>query len=179
MHVEYVAAHCRCCHQVAVPEFAPSGAEDPAELFARCGAALLVAVGDAIAPWIIRCVKSRLPVDLDETSRTLALTEAAQVGTEARAETVEALRALLDLDVDAQSSNPMAVIRQAVVHVTAVLESAGAEPMRRDPFAERAFPADIYDLSPANFDEVSPDLHDVGLMWGAAKAHLVLSRHHH
>lgn len=179
MHIGNPAAHHRGCREVAVPDLDPGGTDDPVELFARCSAALLEAVAEAVEPWIVECVASRLPVDLDDDARAGALAEAARVGAGARAETVAALGDLLALDVDAQTTNPMAVIRQAVVHVTAVLAAAGAVPVRRDPFAERAFPADIYDLSPANFDAVSPDLHDVGLMWGAAKAHLVLSRHNH
>ena len=38
------------------------------------------------------------------------------------------------------------------------------------------FPDDVYDLAPATFDDVSPDLHDPGLRWGAAKAHVHLKR---
>ena len=47
---------------------------------------------------------------------------------------------------------------------------------RRDEFAERTFPDDVYDLSPASFADVDPALHEPGLMWGAAKAHVILHR---
>jgi hypothetical protein len=46
----------------------------------------------------------------------------------------------------------------------------------RDKQQERLFPDDDYDLAPANFADVSPDLAEVGLVWGAAKAHTHLQR---
>ena len=41
---------------------------------------------------------------------------------------------------------------------------------------ERAFPDDVYDLAPASFADVDPALHEPGLVWGAAKAHVHLAR---
>jgi hypothetical protein len=46
----------------------------------------------------------------------------------------------------------------------------------RDEFDERAFPEDLYALTPASFADVDPALHEPGLMWGAAKAHAHLVR---
>jgi hypothetical protein len=57
-----------------------------------------------------------------------------------------------------------------------VLRAAGVPPVRRDEFAEHAFPDDVYDLAPASFADVDPSLHEPGLVWGAAKAHVHLSR---
>ena len=59
---------------------------------------------------------------------------------------------------------------------TAVLVDAQVPRPRRDEFAARNFPDDPYELGPATFDDVDPGLHDLGLRWGAAKAHLVLTR---
>ena len=87
------------------------------------------------------------------------------------------VRHLLSLDVDAQRTNPLSVVRSAVRYPTEVLRSAGVPPVRRDEFAERAFPDDIYDLSPASFADVDPSLHEPGVVWGAAKAHIHLTRH--
>ena len=39
----------------------------------------------------------------------------------------------------------------------------------------RNFPDDVYDLSPATFADVDPALHEPGLVWGAAKAHVHLA----
>ncbi len=97
-------------------------------------------------------------------------------GERAQAEVGGAVRALLRTDVDAQQVNPLSLLRAAVAYPTAVLEAAGVPPVERDPFSERAFPEDVYDLSPAGFGEVSPALHEPGLAWGAAKAYVVLAR---
>ena len=36
--------------------------------------------------------------------------------------------------------------------------------------------ASLYDLSPASFADLAPALKEPGLVWGAAKAHVHLSR---
>src|SRR5918998_1467217 len=64
----------------------------------------------------------------------------------------------------------------AVDDATAVLRAAGARPVPRDEFSERSFPDYVYDLSPATFADVDPSLHEPGLLWGAAKAHVHLAR---
>ena len=48
--------------------------------------------------------------------------------------------------------------------------------MRRDEFEERAFPDDVYRLSPATWSDVDPSLHEPGIIWGAYKAKTVLDR---
>ena len=57
-----------------------------------------------------------------------------------------------------------------------VLRDADVPAPTRDEFLARQFPDDIYDLSPAAFAEIDPALHEAGLMWGAAKAHVHLAR---
>jgi hypothetical protein len=57
-----------------------------------------------------------------------------------------------------------------------VLDELGVGPPDRDEFARRNFPEDRYDLTPASFADVDPTLHEPGLVWGAAKAHVVLQR---
>ena len=47
--------------------------------------------------------------------------------------------------------------------------------MERDEFQVRAFPDDVYDLTPATFADVDPALGDPGLEWGA-QAHVHLAR---
>ena len=86
------------------------------------------------------------------------------------------VHALLALDIDEQRSNPLALIRQAVPYPTEVLRAAGVPPVGRDEFAARQFPDDVYDLAPTSFAEVEPELHEPGLVWGAAMAHVHLSR---
>ncbi len=86
------------------------------------------------------------------------------------------LRTLLATDVDAQRANPLAILRQAVRYPNEVLAAAGVPAVRRDAHAERLFPDDAYDLGPAAFGDLHPSVHEPGLVWGAAKAHVILAR---
>jgi hypothetical protein len=154
----------------------PSDDPDDLAALARYAGDLADAVDAALAAWVERSVARRwaewsaapLPPDV-----RAAATEA---GGAARAMVVPPLRELLATDVDEQRTNPMTVIRGAVVHPTAVLQAAGVPPVGRDEQAERLFPADVYDLTPAAFADLDPSVHDPGLVWGAAKAHVVLRR---
>ena len=97
-------------------------------------------------------------------------------GTRARADVGARLRALFAEDIDAQRTNPLAVLRGAVRYPTAVLEAAGVPPVVRDEFAERAFPADVYDLAPATWRDIDDSLYEPGLVWSAWKAKTFLDR---
>src|SRR6478672_9662305 len=79
------------------------------------------------------------------------------------------LDALLATDVDAQTTNPLSVLRAATRHPTAVLAHHGVAPAVRDEFAVRAFPDDVYALSPATWSDVDESLAEPGLAWGAWK----------
>jgi hypothetical protein len=87
-----------------------------------------------------------------------------------------ALRDLLRADVDDQRTNPLAILRGAVRYPTGVLRAAGVPPVERDAHAVALFPEDDYDLSPAAFADLGPSVHEPGLRWGAAKAHVILRR---
>lgn len=84
---------------------------------------------------------------------------------------------LLATDIDKQRENPLALLRRAVRYPTEVLAASGAEPAERDDFAVERFPEDIYDLAPASFADIHPDLQIPGLEWGAAKAFVHRRRH--
>jgi hypothetical protein len=131
--------------------------DDPADAAALAGYAdaLAGALDAALPGWVDRSVRGVLA---------------------ARDEAMPRLRALLATDIDDQRTNPLAILRSLVPHLTAVLRSAGARPVARDEFAVRNFPDDVYDLTPASFADVDPALHDPGLSWGAAKAHVHLAR---
>jgi hypothetical protein len=102
--------------------------------------------------------------------------EAGRAGRAARDELGPRLRALLALDIDEQRGNPMTIVRSAAAYPTAVLRSAGVPPVERDANAERQFPDDDYDLVPTRFADLDPGLHELGINWGAAKAHVHLQR---
>ncbi len=86
------------------------------------------------------------------------------------------LIALLDTDVDTQRTNPLSVLRSAVRHPTALLRQAGIPEVRRDDFAVRSFPADVYNLNPATWADIDESLVEPGVIWGAWKAKTVLDR---
>jgi hypothetical protein len=155
--------------------------DDPgdAAALARYGAELVQAVDEALPGWAARMVVERWSQWSGEppSSAPAALLAAAQAaGEQTRAEVVPALRALLATDVDEQRSNPLALVRGAVKHPSAVLAAAGVPPVERDADARRLFPDDVYDLAPAAFADLAPSVHEPGLVWGAAKAHVVLAR---
>jgi len=140
------------------------------------GRALAGAIEAALPRWVVRAVEARwrdwkgtgLPADLHEAARVAGQRAAADVGA--------SVRALLDQDVDAQRANPLAIVRRAVAYPTEVLRATAMPPVVRDEFDERAFPEDVYALTPATFADVDASLHEVGLAWGAAKAHAHLVR---
>lgn len=98
-------------------------------------------------------------------------------GRDAQAQVAERLRALLGADIDAQATTPLSILRDAVSFPTAVLRAAGADLVRRDMYAVEAFPDDEFALTPASLGDVSPDLVDLGIQWGAAKAWAHRERH--
>jgi hypothetical protein len=132
--------------------------------------ALADAVDEALPRWIERCVARYVAVEGDLARQVRELTAVAS------AEVAVQMRELLFTDIDAQRRNPLAVLRAAVRYPTDLLASLGVPAPDRDSFAERAFPDDRYDLSPASFGDVDPSLQEPGLLWGAAKAHVHLQR---
>lgn len=129
--------------------------------------ALVVAVDQAVPGWVLRCVR-RFRLDLDH--------EATVAGAVARNEVIGRLEALFSLDVAEQRQNPLAVLRQAVIHPTAVLRAAAVPPVLRDDFERANFPDDVYGLSPSTWTDIDPALHEPGIMWGATKAATLLHR---
>jgi hypothetical protein len=138
----------------------------------RYAAELADAVERELPGWVERSVERRLGPDLPPDVRHRA--EAA--GAQAAADIGARVRQLLEMDIDVQWTNPLALLRAAVRYPAAVLDAAGAPRPVRDREAERIHPEDRYDLSPAAFADVSPELHEPGLVWGAAKAHVHLAR---
>lgn len=150
------------------------GDEEDAAL-AGYAAALADAVDAALPAWVERSVR-RLLAAAGRDGDAAVLADAAVAGRRAVADVGAAVRRLLATDVDAQPTGPLAVLRGAVRYPTEVLRRAGVPPVARDEFAERAFPDDVYDLSPATWADVDPSLHEPGMTWGAAKAWVVLAR---
>lgn len=134
------------------------------------GRQLADAVEAALPAWVVRCV-GRFTAD----EATLAA--ATQAGATAREEVGGAVRRLLALDVDAQKTTPLQLLRTAVRYPTEVLAAAGVPPVARDDQDRELFPDDVYGLTPANFADVDPGLAEAGLRWGAAKVIAHRQRH--
>jgi len=153
-------------------------ADDPGDLEALAGYAdaLLEAVQVALPAWVQRVVAARWQ-EWDGGELPQALADAAREAAAAAVEEVlPPLRALLAQDVEEQRSNPLAIVRRAVSHPTAVLAAARLPGVVRDAQAERLFPDDEYDLVPGSFADLDPSVHEPGLRWGAAKAHVLIRR---
>ncbi len=162
---------------VMAPDSSTPSPDDPGDAAALAGYATALADGveRAIGPWVDAAVR-RVLADQGMGVTPEAERAIADAATRARDDGAPRVRALLATDVDAQAANPLAVLRSLVGYPTEVLLAAGARPVARDDFAVRSFPEDVYDLSPATFADVDPELHEPGLVWGAAKAHVHLAR---
>lgn len=151
-----------------IEDVGPTLAEDEATL-AGYGIALADAVDAVAAPWLLNLIGLRAP--------TLAGSSEVQEAVHSSAQSVvAALRDQLGRDISDQTTGPLEILRQAVGFATVILADAGVEQVERGEFEARAFPDDVYDLTPGSFADVHPDLHEPGLMWGAAKAHVHLRR---
>jgi hypothetical protein len=150
--------------------------EDSVGSLERYAADLANAVESALPGWVERSVDRVMAAWRGATPAETA-DAAARAGRQASAEIAPAVRAVLEADIDEQRTTPLAVVRTAVSYPTSVLAAAGAPPVERDSFAIRSFPDDAYDLTPASWVDVDPNLESPGLAWGAAKAFEHRRRH--
>lgn len=141
--------------------------DDDATL-ARIAGELADAIDEALCDWVVITVGTRAQ-GLDEAAR--------RAGQRCRQEVGSAVRALLATDIDEQRSTPLQILRDAVRYPTEVLASAGIDAPARDEFARRMDPGDLYGLVPATWSDFGERVAEAGLAWGAAKAHVHMSRH--
>ncbi len=138
----------------------------------ECAQVLSEGISQALPGWVVSAVEGRLP------EMGAGVREAAEAaGAAAASEIGEEVARLLATDIDEQSENPLSVLRRAVRYPTRVLQAAGVTPVQRDDFAVDRFPDDVYDLTPASFADIHPELQVPGLEWGAAKAFVHRRRH--
>lgn len=138
--------------------------------------ALADAVEVAVPAWVERLVTGTL--EWQGIGATDDIRRAAVAAGEAARESVDRkLRTLLAADIDAQATTPLSILRAAVSFPTEVLRGAGAQVVRRDPYAVEAFPDDAFALTPASLADIDPSLVELGIAWGAAKAWLHKERH--
>ena len=86
------------------------------------------------------------------------------------------LLTLLTTDVDQQRFNPLQVIREANVFANQALETLGIPLPHRDEFDAHVMPHDSYAFGPLTWRDLSEDVHEAGISWGAWKAATVLTR---
>ena len=133
---------------------------------------LATGVEEALPGWVAAAVARRL----GGTVPPELTTKVADAGRAAAEDVGGRVRELLALDIDEQWTNPLTLIRTAIRFPTEILAEAGAPEVPRDEQARRFHPEDVYDLAPAAFADLGPEVHDLGLSWGAAKAHVHLRR---
>lgn len=141
----------------------------------RYATALADGVDAALAPWVERCIVGTIEASGGVVTGVVRA-HAADAGRRAASDVGPRIRDLLALDIDDQRTGPLALLRTAVSYPTQVLRDVGVPPVDRDPASQAMFPEDDYDLTPASFADLDPDLGDVGIAWGAAKAHVHLAR---
>jgi hypothetical protein len=146
----------------------PTLEDDEAKL-AEYGTVLADQIEAFVGAWFVRLVEDRCPGLTSDVTVMAGLDDGA-------GETIAAMRALLATDIAHQRSGPLEILRWSIRFPTQALTTAGVAPVERDEFARRNFPNDVYDLTPASFAAADPSLHEPGLMWGAAKAHVHLRR---
>lgn len=150
-------------------------ADDEAEL-ARIARRLEQELLAAVPGWVARSVADAAGSSYDRQPAGEREADVAKTAHDVGLIVAPQLRRVFDADVDAGAGNPLAVLRDGVGPMTELLARWAVEPNPRDPFHVDRFPADPYQLGPANFADVHGELHDLGLRWGAARAHVHLRR---
>lgn len=142
------------------------------QLLASYAKALADEIERALPGWVSAAVAARtggtVPTELEDTVASAGAAAAEEVGGQ--------IRALLDLDIDDQWTNPLTLIRTAIRYPNQVLRDASVPHVNRDAQAKRFHPEDVYGLIPSSFADLGPAANDLGLSWGAAKAHVHLRR---
>jgi hypothetical protein len=146
--------------------------------FAEAGVQLADAIVRALPVWVSGCVSRFVGIVGIEGIDDVAVSAAA---VEAVASVEGPLRDLLSAPIDEQRSTPLTIVRTAVSFPTSILARAGVAVIQRDPFQVRAFPDDVYGISPATWADLGDDVAEAGMRWSVNKAflHRHLHRDHH
>ena len=126
----------------------------------------------ALPDWVAASVAKRFDGPVPASVRE----EALHAGQEAAVDVGGRVRELLNLDIDEQWTNPLTLIRTAILYPSRILAEANVPAVVRDEETTRFHPDDVYDLTPASFADLGQNVHDLGISWGAAKAHVHLRR---
>lgn len=141
---------------------------------AEVGRALADRAAAVLPPWA--AARAVEVVRVGGGSGELAERAGAAAGAAAAA-ACEVLGRLAEADVDAQRTTPLAALRDACAPVTALLRDAGLPVTGPAAGTSPGTPTDPYGLAPPSWAAVDPELAELALAWGAAKAAAHLSRH--
>lgn len=139
------------------------------EKFHEYGQRLLETISNSIRGWLHATMSNRLGEDASEYDLRDALEQVAL-------DVEQSIAVLVNADIDEPLSGPLERIRRAVEPLNDVLDELGAPQRPRDPVEAAMRPADRHALGPMTFRDLDDDVHDAGIAWGAAKAHLHLQR---
>lgn len=131
--------------------------------------ALFDAVATSYGPWLMRRLTDLSRGTLDHQK----IIDVVDASTHAA---LLDLRRFLATDVDDQKSNPLQLLRESTRLANELLASLTVAPAPRDEYEERAMPHDVFGVGPLTWRDLSEEVHDAGITWGAWKAATVLSR---
>jgi hypothetical protein len=143
-------------------------ANDEAKFFEH-GERLHQAITGAIRPWLNAVIESRVP----DTAISAQLAETLDgISTAVDRSIAE----LINADVQEPLSGPLERIRREVEPLNDALDHLGVPAPQRDAVDVQMRPADRHALGPMTFRDLGENVHEAGITWGAAKAHLHLQR---
>lgn len=137
--------------------------------------ALCDAIINAVPRWLTARI-TELVRDIPLDSRNIVLSVLDDIVERTQEIIRHDLHQLLLQDVDQQRHNPLQVLRNSTTYATDVLNSCGISHVARDEFDVKAMPDDVYALGPLTWRDLSEDVHEAGINWGAWKAATVLQR---
>ncbi len=149
------------------------------EMLAETGAAIIAGVAREAPRWVIASVGRLLDAwgRAEDDVRDHAIGEASPAGERAARRVGARLELLLATDPGEQRATPLEIVRTLYIEPTEILVAAGVPAVVRDPFDERAWPDDRYDLAPRTLGDLGdPDLGPLHLAWGLAKASVLRAR---
>lgn len=159
----------------------PREDDDLDRMVVEIGSRLAELIIESLPSWVSGCVERVMGGSDGELSSEVekeeVLAAALEAGRWAADLLGEQIRFLLASDVDEQRTTPLEIVRAAVVYPTAVLRVAGVKASGRDSFAVERFPDDDYGLTPSSLGELGPEIGELAMAWGAAKAMAHRRRH--
>ena len=115
---------------------------------------------------------------LDPVTRAALDARASAAGVVAAQRVANELRTFFATPVTEQRTTPLEIVRATTSDVSALLSDVGIPPVERDAFDERAFPDDLYGVTPASLSDLGDEsLGPWQLAWGLAKARLLQEDH--